>query len=201
MLVGCPTAKITGISANASPTSITSGGTSSLSATVTGTGSFDSGVSWTVLSGGGSLSSPTGANVTYTAPTVTSSTPVQIRAAASGDPGVVQTLSLTITPGGAGGKPVITSFTATPASLPIGGGSTTLAWSVSGATSLSIDGGVGDVTGQTSKAVSVTATRTFTLTATNASGPSTATVDVTVGVSTLQPGVWDASNWNEATWQ
>jgi hypothetical protein len=96
---------------------------------------------------------------------------------------------------------VIVSFTATPASLPAGGGSTTLAWNVTGASSLSIDDGVGDVTGLTSKVLNVSSTRTFQLTATNAQGSTIATVDVTVGVSSLQPGVWDQSHWNEATWQ
>jgi len=84
--------------------------------------------------------------------------------------------------GGGGTKPVINSFTATPSSLPTGGGSTTLAWNVTGATTLSIDQGIGAVTpvtsGSTSK--SITATTTFTLTATNASGSVTQPVAVTV---------------------
>ncbi len=74
--------------------------------------------------------------------------------------------------------PVITSFTATPSSI-TSGGSSTLAWSVSGATSLSLDQGVGPVTG-TSIPVSPSATTTYTLTATNAAGSSTAAVTVTV---------------------
>ena len=45
--------------------------------------------------------------------------------------------------GGAATRPVIASFAATPASLPGGGGDVTLAWSVQGATGLSIEPGVG----------------------------------------------------------
>ena len=61
--------------------------------------------------------------------------------------------------------PVVSSFTATPPSI-VSGGSATLAWTVSGATSLSIDHGVGTVTG-TSIAVTPTVTTTYTLAATN----------------------------------
>jgi hypothetical protein len=60
------------------------------------------------------------------------------------------------------------------------GGSTTLSWSVSNATSLSIDNGVGTVTGA-SVTVKPSATTTYTLTATNSAGTSvTAQVTVTV---------------------
>lgn len=200
-LVACPVDKVTGIDANATPNTIASGGTSSLTATVSGTGSFNPGVNWSITSGGGSLSGNTGASVTYTAPAVTSNTAAQIRATAAGDPNIFKTVQITVQGSSPPGAPVIVSFTATPSSLPAGGGNTTLAWNVTGATSLSINQGVGDVTGQTSKAVNVTTTKTFILTATNNSGSRTATVDVMVGVSSLQPGVWDASNWNEATWQ
>jgi hypothetical protein len=81
-----------------------------------------------------------------------------------------------------GSGPTITSFTATPSSLPAGGGSVTLAWNVTGATSLSIDQGVGAVSPATtgSTTAQVTASKTFTLTATGSSGNSTATAQVTV---------------------
>lgn len=78
-------------------------------------------------------------------------------------------------------KPLIGTFTANPGNLPVGGGQTTLSWSVLGASTLSIDQGVGTVTGGTgSKIVTVTANTTFTLTATNAQGTSTAQVTVAV---------------------
>jgi hypothetical protein len=77
-------------------------------------------------------------------------------------------------------KPTIVSFTASPASLPAGGGSVTLSWNVKDATSLSVDNGVGAVTG-TSTTVSVTSTTTFTLTATNNAGSATQSESVSVG--------------------
>ena len=70
--------------------------------------------------------------------------------------------------------PVIASFTATPASLPAGGGSVTLSWTATNATTLSIDNGVGVVTG-TSATANVAADTTFTLTASNSSGTVTRT--------------------------
>jgi hypothetical protein len=78
--------------------------------------------------------------------------------------------------------PTITTFTATPSSLPTAGGSVRLAWNVTGATALSINQNVGPVTPLTtgSTTVQVTAATTFTLTATDASGSSTATAAVTV---------------------
>ena len=76
-------------------------------------------------------------------------------------------------------KPTITSFTATPASLPAGGGNVMLSWDVKDATSLLIDGGVGTVTG-TSKTVNVTSNKTFVLTASNDNGSATQSVSVSV---------------------
>jgi hypothetical protein len=81
--------------------------------------------------------------------------------------------------GGGGAAPAISGFAATPPSI-APGASTTLTWSVSGATGLSIDQGVGVVTGRTSLAVSPSATTTYTLTATNAAGSSSARATVTV---------------------
>ena len=66
--------------------------------------------------------------------------------------------------------PTIESFTATPSSLPAGGGQVTLSWKTTGASSLSIDQGVGNVTGLTQKTVSVTSSVRFSLVATNTSG-------------------------------
>lgn len=74
--------------------------------------------------------------------------------------------------------PVITSFTATPATIQ-SGGSSTLAWQVTGATSLSISPGVGAVSGA-SMSVSPAATTQYTLQASNAAGSVSAQVTVTV---------------------
>jgi hypothetical protein len=95
MLVACPS-KVTGIDASATPATVPSGGISSLVATVTGTGSFSPGVNWSITSGGGSLSSSTGSSVTYTAPTVTSATTVQIKAAAAGDSSISKALQVSV---------------------------------------------------------------------------------------------------------
>ncbi len=77
--------------------------------------------------------------------------------------------------------PAITSFSATPSSVPSGGGSVLLAWTVSGATGLTIDNGVGAVASLTAGnvLVNVTSPVTFTLTASNGNGASTASVAVT----------------------
>lgn len=74
--------------------------------------------------------------------------------------------------------PVIASFTATPPSIPLGQ-SSTLSWTTSGATSLSIDQGVGPVSG-TGVSVSPGSTTTYTLTARGLGGNSTAAATVTV---------------------
>lgn len=121
-LVSCPTdmgtgIKVTGIDASAMPATIASAATSSLTATVSGTGAFNAGVNWSIVSGGGSLSASTGGSVTYTAPSVTVSTTVQIKATAAGEVSISKTVA------------------------------------------------------------------------------------ITVQISTLQPGVWDQSKWDEATWQ
>ncbi len=88
------------------------------------------------------------------------------------------TRTLTLPVGTVGAKPVISSFTATPASV-TQGDVTTLAWAVSGATSLAISPDVGAVTGN-SVSVTPASSRTYTLSATNANGTTTRTVNVTV---------------------
>ena len=83
--------------------------------------------------------------------------------------------------------PIIASFTATPPTLPGGGGMVTLAWQVLGpANSMSIDQGVGTVTGAVgSTQVNVTESKTFTLTVTGIGG--TATAQASVAIVTLKP--------------
>src|SRR5678815_844892 len=66
--------------------------------------------------------------------------------------------------------PTIASFLASPAKITSDQG-TTLTWSVTGAQSVSIDRGIGTVTGS-SVSVSPAASTTYTLTATNAAGTS-----------------------------
>lgn len=93
-------------------------------------------------------------------------------------------------PGGSPGPslpiPAVASFTATPSGINAGQ-TTTLAWSVSGAATVTIDNGIGSVIGSGSRSVAPTRTTTYTLTATNASGAATANVTVNVA-SAPAPG-------------
>jgi len=84
--------------------------------------------------------------------------------------------------------PVISSFTATP-SLISTGETATLAWTVTGADYLSINSGVGNVTGQSGVPVSPASSTVYTLTATNIWGTvqAQAAVTVTGGGSTNKP--------------
>ena len=77
--------------------------------------------------------------------------------------------------------PVISAFTATPSAI-AQGQATTLSWTVSGAPSLSIDNGVGAVSGS-SRSVSPAQTTTYRLTATSSAGSSTASFTVTVNAA------------------
>ena len=90
--------------------------------------------------------------------------------------------------------PTISAFAAAPASI-TAGQSSTLSWTVSGAASLSLDNGIGSVTGTSTRAVSPTATTTYVLTATNAAGSVTAstTVSVAAPVGPYPAGLSDAS--------
>jgi autotransporter-associated beta strand protein len=82
--------------------------------------------------------------------------------------------------------PVTATFAAAPTTIALGS-STTLTWSTTNATSVSIDNNVGTVTASGQKTVSPTSTTTYTLTATGAGGTVTRQVTVTVNVS--GPGI------------
>jgi hypothetical protein len=77
-------------------------------------------------------------------------------------------------------KPAINSFTASPGSIKLGE-SSTLSWSVSGCTTVSIDQAIGNVSLSGTRVVSPTKTTTYTLKAVNEVGTSTATAHVVVG--------------------
>ena len=86
--------------------------------------------------------------------------------------------------------PIILSFNASPSTVPAGGGTSILSWNVLGSgVSVSIDQGIGDVTGLTLKSVGVVATTTYRLTATGPGGTSTRDVTVTVSNDTMPPSV------------
>jgi hypothetical protein len=100
---------------------------------------------------------------------------------------------------GTGEPPVprIGAFSATPPVIAAGGASI-LAWQVNGATALSIEPGVGAVTGA-SVEVHPERTTTYTLTAGNASGAATATAAVTVAADGIYELPADrATSWNLA---
>ncbi len=81
--------------------------------------------------------------------------------------------------------PTISTFTASPALITTGG-SSVLSWTASNATSLSIDNGVGIVSG-TSVSVHPAQTTTYTLTATGSGGTATRSVTVTISQGTPPP--------------
>lgn len=78
-----------------------------------------------------------------------------------------------------GRLPVINSFNASPASISAGE-SSSLSWTVSGATSVSIDQGIGNVALTGSRDVSPASTIVYTLTASGSAGGVTATTQVIV---------------------
>lgn len=92
-------------------------------------------------------------------------------------------------PDGPDAPPTISAFVADTTELAAGGGPVTLSWAVDGATTLTIDEAVGDVTGATEVEVDVSETTTFTLSATNALGTVTATCTVTVAVPEYPPSI------------
>ncbi len=95
---------------------------------------------------------------------------------------VDQTIGSTPSPS----APVINSFSANPNAI-VAGQVSTLSWNVSGATSITINNGVGDVTALTSKMVVPSSTTQYTLTAINSAGSKTAPVTVTVNSSSPSP--------------
>jgi hypothetical protein len=108
------------------------------------------------------------------------------------------TAPATITlPSAATAKPAVT-FTSSPSNI-ASGQSSTLQWTVTGATSISIDMGIGTVQATGSQAESPTTTTTYTLTATNANGATTATATITVGTTTGELPVINSFTANPST--
>jgi peptidoglycan/xylan/chitin deacetylase (PgdA/CDA1 family) len=163
-----PTPKPVISSFSANPTSIAQGSSTQLSWVVSGASSTSISPTVGVVTGNSTTVSPT-QTTTYT---LTATNP---------GGSVTATTSVTVVvppPPPPPAKPIISSFSANPSSI-ASGSSTVLSWSVSGASSTSIDNGVGVVTGS-SKSVTPTQTTTYTLTATNPGGSVTATASVTV---------------------
>lgn len=144
------------------PTSISAGESATLSWTTTDTTnvSIDNGVGTVAASGTTSVSPTSTTAYTLTANGIGGSTTKQV--------------TLTVTPP----KPQIT-FTASPRTI-AEGESSTLAWNVLNATSVSIDHGIGNRPASGSTSVSPGATTTYRLSATGPGGTSTAQATVTV---------------------
>jgi len=78
--------------------------------------------------------------------------------------------------------PIINSFLANPSTITVGE-SSNLSWSVTNATTVTIDNGIGSVALSDTTTVTPVTTTTYTLTATNSAGSVTGSVTVTVGVA------------------
>jgi uncharacterized protein YkwD/chitodextrinase len=83
------------------------------------------------------------------------------------------------------GEPIISFFTATP-SIVTAGQASVLSWSISGASTIIIDGGIGDVSNLTSKSVLPAQTTTYTLTASNNWGSAIAVARVRINAPGIQ---------------
>lgn len=84
--------------------------------------------------------------------------------------------------------PVVVTFSASPTEIKTGE-SATLLWNVTGAASVTIDQGIGNVAVADTKTVSPTKTTVYTLTATNSAGTKTESVTLTVGGLSVLPGL------------
>ncbi|HEY1184636.1 MAG TPA: OmpA family protein [Bryobacteraceae bacterium] len=155
----------------ASPSSIATGGQSTLSWSTAGatTVSISPGIG-TVAANGSTTVSPASTTV-YTI-------------SATGTDGKTVTAAAQVTVGAVTAQ--IVRFVANPGSIATGA-STTLSWSTSNATTVSISPGVGNVAANGSVAVSPAATTVYTISATGTDGKTvTATAQVTVGAVTAQ---------------
>jgi uncharacterized protein (TIGR03437 family) len=153
---------------SADPTAISSGQSSTLSWTVTNatTASIDQGIGAVSATGSETVSPSTTTTYTLTA----------ANAAGSVTATATVTVTAPLVP------PVITAFSASPASLSSPGQSATLNWSVNNATSAAISPGIGNVNASSgSVAVMPAATTTYVLTATNGAGSVTQSATVNVG--------------------
>jgi hypothetical protein len=175
---------------DASPLTIAAGQSSTLTWSVSGasTVSIDHGIGDVALSGS-RIVSPTSTTV-YT-----------LTASGSNGKSVIATAEVTVStaPTPTGDTPVISSFTSDPPAISYGN-AVTLRWEVSGATSVSIEPGVGTVALSGSTSVSPSADTTYKLVASNAAGTATATVLVSVtGGSPAEPPVINEFKFTPST--
>ena len=185
------TPRSTGIGVQISPTSatITSGGTQQFTATVTGTPNTK--VTWSATPG------TVSENGLYTAPVVTVVTSGTVTATSVADPTVKASASLSITPAGGNGSPVITTTSLPPATAGVAysatltatGGKTPYQWSMTTGTlpsGLSLNSNSGSISGTTNQ----TGTFNFTPKVTD-SGSQTDTQALSLIVSNQSNGGFD----------
>jgi len=167
--VGASTAQILRFAA--SPSSIPTGGQSTLSWTTSGATTISISPGIGTVSANGSTTVSPATTTTYTI-------------SATGTDGKTVTAAAQVTVGAVTAQ--IVRFVANPGSIATGA-STTLSWSTSNATTVSISPGVGNVAANGSVAVSPAATTVYTISATGTDGKTvTATAQVTVGAVTAQ---------------
>ena len=158
---------------SATPSQISSGQSSTLAWNVTNATSVS-------ITGVG-----TGLNAQGTA-TVSPTATTTYNLTASGPGGQTVTASATVTVGAS--NPTIVRFTASPTQIN-SGQSSLLSWTTTGASTVTINNGVGTVPANGSKNVSPTATTTYTLTATGADGTTSVSAAVTVTIAGGVPNV------------
>jgi hypothetical protein len=150
----------------ASPSSIAAGQSSTLAWNVPNATSVS-------ISGVGSGLNPAGTA------SVSPSTTTTYTLTAAGSSGQTVTASVTVTVGAS--KPAIIRFAASPTNI-IKGQSSLLSWTTTGASTVSINNGVGSVATNGSVNVTPSATTTYTLTVTGADGATSVSAAVTVTV-------------------
>jgi hypothetical protein len=179
-----PTSTVTSVTVSPSTLSVTFGNTQQFTATVNGTNGPSQAVTWTAIYG-----TITSAGL-YTAPA--SGTTDTVTARSVQNTGYSGTATVTLGP-----LPTISSFTANQSTV-ASGVPTMLSWSTTGATSLSIDNGVGAVTGSTWVMVYPITTTTYHLTAQNGEGTAplqAVTVTVTGNVTYADTFTQTTSMW------
>ena len=167
-------------------------------------------LSWTVANATGASIQPTVGSVdAHTGSVAVSPTQTTTYTLTATGPGGPVTQTVTVQVGAApAGNPQILRFAASPISIAPGGQST-LSWTTTGATTVTISG-VGSVTANGSTTVSPAQTTTYTLTATSADGKSvTAPVTVTVTAGTVpqvlqfvaNPAIINPGSSSQLCWQ
>ena len=166
-IAGCGGASLTPIvnSFSADPTTITVGESSTLSWSVTDATSV-------------TINQSIGSVALISTTTVSPATTTTYTLTATNAAGSV-TAATTITVNPVAEAPIVNSFSALPSTITVGE-SSTLSWSVTDATSVTINQSIGSVALISTATVSPATTTTYTLTATNAVGSVTAATTITV---------------------